>query len=314
MTLHFIRQGDTLQSIAEQINLENPIYIKEFHNQHCAREDYIVENLVAGRKLFLPDYLTIQKYNSRNDAPFKSPERNPKINFYPENLNIQYKVSITESSFVDHKKTENSFSYQFSLKWIKNELNHHIFHLSKNNFSIQNQTKIGDMAIACFRSIDPIEIQTYPKGEIISINLLKKTIENFPEIKANLLDRFSDQYAKIYIEEFEYAVYNQELFQKKMKQDWLIKTYFAPIRNDFKNGKSHFQIILENELLDINQTAEISENNDEIILNQDSAKPDFKGKYILSKADGLISFLEINHSYIDFGVVYFSDFKIDKLG
>lgn len=314
MMLHFIRHDDTLQSIAEQINLENPVYIKEFHNQHCAREDYIVENLVAGRKLFLPDYLTIQKYNSRNDAPFKSPERNPKINFHPENLNIQYKVSITESSFVDHKKTENSFSYQFSLKWIKNELNQHIFHLSKNNFSIQNQTKIGDMAVACFQSIDPIEIQTDPKGEIISIKLLKKTIKNFPETKANLVDRFPDQYAKIYIDEFEYAVLNQELFQKKMKQDWLIKTYFAPIRNDFKNGKSHFQIMLENELLDINQTAEISENNDEFILNQDLAKVDYQGKYILSKDNGLINSLEINHSYIDFGVVYSSDFKIDKLG
>jgi len=313
MTLHFIRPGETLQSIAEQINLENPLYIKEFHNQHCAREDYIVENLVAGKKLFLPDYLAIQKYNSRNDAPFKSPERNPKINFHPENLNIQYKVSITESSFVDHRKTKSSFSYQISLKWIKNQLNHHIFHLSKNNFSIQNQTKIGDMAIVCFQSIDPIEIQTDSKGEIISINLLKETIENFPEIKANLLDRFPDQYAKIYIEELEYAVLNQELFQKKMKQDWLIKTYFAPIRNGFKNGKSYFQIILENELLDINQTAEISENKDEIILNQDSAKVDFKGKYILSKVEGLIKSLEINHSYIDFGVVYSTDFKIDKL-
>lgn len=311
MTLHFIRQGDTLQSIAEQINLENPIYIKEFHNQHCAREDYIVENLVAGRKLFLPDYLTIQKYNSRNDAPFKSPERNPKINFHPENLNIQYKVSITESSFVDHKKTENSFSYQFSLEWIKNELNQHIFHLSKNNFSIQNQTKIGDMAIACFQSIDPIEIQTNLKGEIVSINLLKKIIEKFPEIKANLLDRFPDQYAEIYIEEFEYAVLNQQLFQKKMKEDWLIKTYFAQIRNDFKNGKSHFQIILENQLLDIDQKAEISENKDELILNQNSEKADFKGKYILSKDEGLIKSLEINYSYIDFGVVYSTDFKID---
>ena len=314
MTLHFIRQGDTLKSIAEQINLENPLYIKEFHNHHCAREDYIFENLVAGRKLFLPDYLAIQKYNSRNDAPFKSPERNPKINFNPEDLNIQYKVSISESSFVDHKKTENSFSYQISLEWIKNELNQHIFHLSKNNFPVQNQTKIGDMAIACFQSIDPIEIQTDPKGEIISINLLEKTIEKFPEIKANLLDRFPDQYAKIYIEEFEYAVLSQELFQKKMKQDWLIKTYFAPIRNDFKNGKSHFQIILENELLDIDQTAEISENKDELILNQDSAKADFKGKYILSKDEGLIKSLKINHSYIDFGVVYSTDFKIDKLG
>ncbi len=31
-----------------------------------------------------------------------------------------------------------------------------------------------------------------------------------------------------------------------MKQDWLLKTFFAPIRKPFKNGKSHFKIFLEN--------------------------------------------------------------------
>lgn len=313
MTLHFICQGDTLQNIAEQINLENPLYIKEFHNQHCAREDYIVENLVAGKKLFLPDYLAIQKYNLRNDAPFKSPERNPEVNFYPENIHYQYKVSVKESSFAHGKKTENSFSYQFSLEWIKNEFNHHVFHLAKRNFSNQNQTKIGDMAIACIQAINPIEIQTDLKGEVVEIHILKETIKKFPEIKDKLLDQFPDQYAKIYIEEFECAVLNPELFQKKMKKDWLIKTYFSQIRNDFKDGKSYFQLVLEDELLDIIQTADISENKDEILLDQTSEKNDFKGKYMVSKDKGLINSLEINHSYIDYDVLYSTDYKIDKI-
>ena len=53
MTLHFIRHGDTLQSIADQINLENPAYIKEFHNSKCGSEDLISDDLVVGKKLFL---------------------------------------------------------------------------------------------------------------------------------------------------------------------------------------------------------------------------------------------------------------------
>lgn len=314
MTLHFIRYGDTLQSIADQVNLENPLYIKEFHNQKCAREDYIFEDLVVGKKLFLPDNLSIQKYNSKNDAPFKSPEKNPKIGFSPENLDTQYKVSVTESSLDNGKKSENSFSYTFSLKWMRNEFNYHTFHISKTNFS-KIEDKLGNLASYSMQSLNPIEIQTNLKGEIVSISLLQKTIENFPKIKEKLLDQFPDQYAKIYIDEFEYVVLNQELFQKKMKQDWLLKTFFAPVRNEFKNGKSHFKMLLENEIVDINQTADNSENTDEISLSQDYTfqSIDFKGKYMLSKDKGLINSLEIKHSYSQYNVLYWADFKVDKI-
>jgi len=311
MMIHFIRQGDTLQKIADEIKLENPFYLKEFHNQCCVKEDFIDDELVSGKKLFLPDFRKIQAYNSKNDAPFKSQIRNPKINFHPENLNINYKVSVRESSLVDEKKTENSFSYRFSLRWLNREFGNHIFHLSKNNFSIQNQTKIGDMAIACFQSIDPIEIQTNSKGEIISIKLFEETVKKFPEIKAGLLDQFPDQYAKIYIEEFEYAVLNQELFQKKMQEDWIIRTYFAQIRNDFKYGKSQFHLSLDNELLKVDQTVRISTNDDEIILNQEVENANFKGEYTVSKESGLINSLDITYSSVEYGILYSTDFKVN---
>lgn len=315
--LHFIRHGDTLQSIAEQINLENPLYIKEFHNSNCAGQDYIVEHLVAGKKLFLPDHFTVQQYNSRNDAVFKSVERNPKIIFNPENDKSEYQVHVTESSFSDGIKTENSFSYQFSLQWIKNEFSQHTFTLSKNYFSNQKETKIGDLAIASIQAVSPIEICTDSKGEILTVALLKETFERFPEIKEKLLDQFPDQYARIYIEEFEYVVHNQELFQKKMKEDWLIKTYFANIRNDFKDGKSHFRMIPENQSgeIIIEQTAAVSENADELILYQSSPAEisNFAGKYIVSKTDGTIKELEVSHSYTRYNVLYSTDFKLNKL-
>lgn len=49
MIIHFILSGETLESISEEINLENPRYLKEFHNQHCAREDAIHEKLIPGK-------------------------------------------------------------------------------------------------------------------------------------------------------------------------------------------------------------------------------------------------------------------------
>ncbi|MBW8524062.1 hypothetical protein K0U91_02365 [Chryseobacterium chendengshani] len=321
MILHFIRHGDTLQSVANQINLENPLYIKEFHNQKCAREDYILDDLVVGKKLFLPDNQTIQKYNAKNDAPFKSPEQNPVINFTPEEFNSRYKINITESS-ADKRATfkKNSFSYNISLKWIENELNEHVFHLSKSDFSNINDTKIGDLAIACIQSINPIEIRTNFKGEMVRINLLEETAKNFPRIKEKLLDQFPDQYAKIYIEEFEFAVLNSEVFQKKMKEDWFIKTYFANIRNEFKNGKSNVRLYLDgkNSLTDIQQTGLISENYD-IILTQSFAgnQPEnsavFTGNYTLSQQQGTIKSLNIYYSYSEYNIIYSIDFQVNEI-
>jgi len=315
MMLHFIRHGDTLQSIANQINLENPLYIKEFHNQKCSAEDYISEELVVGKRLFLPDNLTVQRYNSRNDASFKSPEKNPKINFMPENLDLQYAVNVKATSLGDGKKSENDFSYDLSLKWIKTGYNHHIFHLSKNNFS-NIKEKLGDLASSCMQSLNPVEIQTNLKGEIIAVSLLKETIENFTKIKEKLSDQFPDKYAGIYIDEFEYAALNQELFQKKMKQDWLLKTFFAPVRNEFKNGKSSWKIFLENEnsLVDIQQSGLLKEETDEVILTQslwdDRVDINFTGNYTLSAQNGSIKSMEIRNSYSQYHILYSTELNV----
>lgn len=50
MIVHFILSGETLESISEEINLENPVYLKEFHNTYCAREDFIQDTLIPGKK------------------------------------------------------------------------------------------------------------------------------------------------------------------------------------------------------------------------------------------------------------------------
>lgn len=321
MIVYFIVPGDTLQSIASQINLENPLYLKEYHNRHCAREDYIEEELIPRKKLLLPDFFDVQQYNSNNDAPFKSPDRNPTVNFMPENSDESYKVRIAESSTDKHGKTAtNSFSYTISLKWVKKELNNHSFLLFKGNFSNIKETKMGDLAIACIQSVNPVEIHVDSKGEILKINLLEKTVDSFSVMREKLIDQFPDQYARIYIDEFEYVVNNEELFQRKMKEDGFVKAYFAPFRKEFKNGKSYFKIYSEeeNSWLNIQQEGWTLQNNDEIILKQSSFEngdhntSNYSGNYTLSKQNGMIRSLNIVSRYEEHGVIHSTELFIDK--
>ena len=318
MMIHFILPGDTLENIAEKIGLENPVYLKEFHNQHCLKEDFIVDDLIPGKKLVLPDLAKIKAYNDKNDAPFKSPELNPKIGFDPIDFNEKFKVTIKESSNVEDKIVENHFSYIASLQWIKNELSEHLFHFTKDQFSNQNETKMESLAIESMKSLYPIEVFVNTKGEILQTALKKEILNNFNQIKEKLLDFFPDKYAKIYLEEFEYVVLNANVFDQKMKEDWFLKNYFSSFRNPFENGKSFFELNLDKILLNVQQTIKLTDNKEEILLHQtlkskEENQDDFTGNVTFSKNSGMIKSMNLSHTYNEFLVLYNTEFSIENI-
>ena len=320
MIVHFILHGETLESIAEEIKLENPEYLKEYHNRRCAREDYIYDELVSGKKLLIPNISEIFEYNQKNDAPFKKNNRNPEIIFAPENLNEKYSVGIVEKEYTENGIIDHHVFYTVSLQWIKNEENEHVFYFSKLDFYNRKETIIGDLAEECIRSLNPLEIRTNIKGEVLSIYITEETLKNFKTIKDRLSDRFPGQYAQIYIQEFEDAVLNKELFSQRMKEDWFIKAWFAPVRAPFKDGKSHYQQNLDEENIQVNISQKVEQNNnpDEIILiqNLDSGEKklsDFNGKYTFQTENGWVKNFQMNYNISRFGVKNTVRILIDKL-
>lgn len=319
MIVHFILSGETLESISEEINLENPQYLKEFHNTHCAREDFIYDDLVPRQRLLIPDLNKVREYNSRNDAPFKHPKLNPELPFKPENFSRIYSVNNTEIEENVLEEKSNTLSYTVSLKWIRKEGSFHIFHLFKNNFSDKSGSMMADLASESIRSLNPIEVKTDHKGEVVNIALTQETINNFGKIKERLLDLFQDKYAKIYLDEFEFAVLNPSLFSSRMKEDIFIKTYFAALRNSFVNGKSYLKQSIgeENVEIQLRQQVENVDYDQEIILQQkmNSSEKDknFIGKYTLYSETGIVKEIEIQYNISQFGVKSDSFFVIKEL-
>ena len=319
MVVHFILSGETLESISEEINLENPIYLKEFHNTHCAREDFIYDQLIPRKKLLIPDANKIREYNSRNDAPFKHPKLNPEIPFNPENFSKIYTVTNKEVEENELKKTVNVLSYTVSVKWMRREGTFHIFHLFKNNFSDEKGSMMADLASQSIRLLNPIEVKTDHKGKVVQIGLKQETIENFGKIKEKLIDLFPDQYAEIYINEFEFAVLNKNLFDKRMKEDIFIKAYFSDLRNNFVNGKSYLEQSIGEENIHINlqQKVESTEYDKEIILQQtiNGAEEDknFTGKYTLYTETGMVKEIQTEYFISRYGVKNSSFFNVKEL-
>ncbi|WP_449399280.1 hypothetical protein [Chryseobacterium wanjuense] len=318
MIVHFILSGETLESISEEIHLENPKYLKEFHNLHCAKEDIIHDKLIPRKKLLIPDSKTIKEYNSRNDAPFKDPRLNPELPFKPENFSKIFSVTNTEIEETELDKKNNILLYTVSLKWIAMEKNFHVFHLFKNNFSTEHGSMMNDIASVSIRALNPIIIKTNEKGEVMNVSLKEETIDNFGRIRENLSDLFPDKYAKIYLDEFEFAVLDKDLFDQRMKEDIFIKMYFSSLRNGFKNGKSFIkQTIGEDNIpIEVVQKVEDEAYTNEITLQQNiQPEPgiDFNGKYVVSTETGMVKNIEIKYFISQYGVKSTNFFSVKEL-
>lgn len=317
MTVHFILPGETPEHIAQAIHLENPAYLIEFHNLHCARQDKIVGSMNPGTKLLLPDAETVRMYNRRQDAPFRQPRLNPDIPFAPENFSKIYSVTYngTEDNGLEVKNT--ILSYTVSVKWIRSEGDSHIFHLFKNNFEEGQGSMMADLAAQSVRSLNPLEVVTGLKGEITAVRLTQEILSQFNTIKARLHDRFPDRYAGIYLDQFARAVSDQDMFSSKMKDDIFIRTYFAAVRNTFIKGKSALdqKIGEENIRLPVVQQIEDKDDSAEIILIQDAAVPQdsagFSGQYVLQAATGIVKEIEIRYHIRQFGVKEYGSLKIE---
>lgn len=303
MTVHFILSGETLENIAEEINLENPEYLKEFHNAHCAREDIVNDRLVPGKKLLLPDFKTVNEYNSRNDAPCKAPELNPDIPFFPEEFSKIYTVTIneTEENALDEKST--MLTYTASVKWMEKKGTSHIFSVFKNNFFDAQGSMMSDLASESIRALNPFIVTTNEKGKILTIQLNENAANHFGRIKERLLDLFPDPYAAMYLDEFEFAVMDRDLFERRMKEDIFMNLYFASLRNGFKNGNSFLRQFIEGENLQIDLMQKVEDRTDpeEIILRQHGI-PDsdpsiaFDGKYTVLAGTGLVKNAEVRYT------------------
>lgn len=319
MIVHFILSGETLESISEEIQLENPEYLKEFHNKYCAREDFIYDDLIPRKKLLIPDIDKIREYNSRNDAYFKNPRLNPVLSFRPENFSKIYAVTNKEIEENSLDRKQNTLTYTVSVKWIKSEDRSHIFHLFKNNFSDEQGSMMAELASESIRSLNPLEIKTDIHGNIINVSLTRHTMDQFKNIKERLNDLFPDQYAKIYLDEFESAIFNKDIFAERMREDVFIKNYFASLRKTFINGKSFLQQSIgeENTLIDLQQKIASVDYDEEIILLQTPKSSgneiDFSGKYILDTRTGMIKNIDIQYSIFQHGVKNFSFFTLAEL-
>ncbi|REC61500.1 hypothetical protein DRF65_15010 [Chryseobacterium pennae] len=247
---YLVKSGETLESIARDLMLENHEYLREYHNKRCSFLDIIPENgaLRFLHKLCIPDEREIRTINSlireHGEGWYKQFPKG-KIPFNRRSVLGDYRVKQTES---DDGVQKSEYAYSLHFNHIKEEKGHYI-HFSMSDFEKDGEEpgeKISNLASAFVKIIYPITLIVDRSGELTAAETHKGILEMMSEIES-LKNYHQGFYASSHIDHMKakmatpQIIYNsvkkilpiQFLFSLFYQADYNIKGTAVPYTDDF---------------------------------------------------------------------------------
>ncbi|REC48582.1 hypothetical protein [Chryseobacterium pennipullorum] len=205
MITYMTLPGDTLEKIASDLKVENPVYIKEFHNKHCAVYDRLTEpvKLRTGSVLFIPfgDEIGIlnRAINEKDDSLY----------YHPPHGKINCKTPLFSGTYaIKHRKyqdsqLQSSYSYKTELKYLRAEQDDHFFSFKifgSAKDGMESDTKAANLAKACAAILFPVEIKIDKTGKLTDASLYHS--ETFIQNQLDSLKKyFTDPLSSSYIDQ-----------------------------------------------------------------------------------------------------------------
>ncbi|MGN7866736.1 hypothetical protein [Chryseobacterium sp. 22458] len=205
MITYMTLPGDTLEKIAADLKVENPAYLKEFHNTYCALHNRLAEpvQLKPGTLLHIPfgNEINIlnQKINDNGDSLY----------YHPPHGKIAYPISLLGGIYtVRQQKYQDdsqqaSYQYRMELKYLRAEKDDHFFSLQifgSRKDGEESDSKISNLAKACAAIMFPVEIRVNSAAKLTDVKFYhpESTIKN--ELEA-LKSYFTDNISASYIDQ-----------------------------------------------------------------------------------------------------------------
>ncbi|KIC62213.1 hypothetical protein [Chryseobacterium taiwanense] len=243
MITYIALPGDTLEKISSDLKVENPIYLREFHNTHCAKHERFHADIKPGQSLLLPFGNEIKNLNKKiienGDSLYYHPPHG-KIPFQVPLLKGKYKIN--HQKFLDDKLVTD-YQYQLELRYIKFENSHYIFSFQMSDFKkegIESDTKISSLAKACMEILYPLEIRLNETGELRELhltspeNLLKDHLET-------LKSYFTDSYSATYIDQMKLIIDDRKALLKNLKNTlsiyFLVGSFYRALYGDWADSQ-----------------------------------------------------------------------------
>lgn len=219
MITYYTQSGESLADLCNEMQLENPEYLREYHNQNCLLSERFEGDLAQGMKLYIPSTSEILELNKKirdNNQSFYDFPAKGKFPFDFKFWEGTYQITQTTcSDDIILSKYENKV--RLDLEGIKNGYYHFLFSAFdfRKNEDISD-SKLDTLAKMCIEVIYPIRYIIDRDGKLIDIALTKKTEDMFSEMNF-IKNFFPDQYSSDYIEKMKDIVESSEIISQKFK-------------------------------------------------------------------------------------------------
>ncbi|RXM63397.1 hypothetical protein [Chryseobacterium sp. CH1] len=229
MIIYYVKKGQSFVDLCNEVQLENPDYLRDYHNQKCSLSERLEDDLTPGMKLYIPSSKEILEINKIIRDNHQSFYDFPTKGRFPFNFKLwEGNYQITQTAYSDEKiLTKYESKVKLHFEGIKNEYYHFLFSTLdfRKNDDISD-TKLDTLAKMCIEVINPIRYIIDIEGKIVDILLTKQTEDIVSELDS-IKRFFSDQYSSDYIQKMKDIARNPKLIFQKFKHSLLSTFMFG---------------------------------------------------------------------------------------
>ncbi|MDV3561489.1 hypothetical protein CMU69_18385 [Elizabethkingia anophelis] len=239
--IYSVKPGQTLADICDEIHLENPDYLRDFHNKNCPLTEYIEGDIVNTTRLSIPSTQQIKEINKKirdNHESFYDFPANGQFSFTFELWNGIY--NITQTVYFNEEIINNyEQKIQLNFEFAKDNC----FYFQFDAFDFKKNAEVSDNKIStlakmCMKAIYPIRLVVASNGKIQNIELTKELSQIFAELDS-IKSFFPDQYSSDYIGKMKNSVKNPKTISEKFKNTLLNTFMFGTFyKTKFENWTS----------------------------------------------------------------------------
>lgn len=292
--IYTIQKGDTLQSVAKQLNL-TPEEIRAYHNIYCELPDLIGYDFSNNLKTLIlsqtprEDKENVSKRSAPNFIQLKSILK--KINY-----GVMFTVTTGDEVTTMH--------YEVSVQCVdKQPSEHHLFEINRVSKifinHVEADTIINELAEKVSESLYPLVLVVNKNGrweEVYNTVEIKKRWANH---KQKIVAEYQGREIENYLAVFEQSIDNKSSLNESLQKDWFLNAFFSGIymkHNEELTSEStvDFPLLVNSNPLrySINQTIDkyLDESNNiclsrDGILKDDRCKADFENELSFSNYD-----------------------------
>lgn len=232
MIIYFIKSGETLDTIAQKINIENPKYLREYHNARCNILDRIPENGLVrfSQRFCIPSAEEIEEINALIRERGESLRYLLPKGEFPITIPLMSGEYAVKQSEVESDISKNEHAYQIDLQYTKKENNQHHFHFSVANWKKEGEEpddKINSLASDIAKIMYPVTLIVDEVGNFVAAQLNKEENEIITQLE-KLKKYHYGSYAASHIDRMKDRVADPQVIEHSLKKIMALQFLFSP--------------------------------------------------------------------------------------